>query len=366
MTAGQRFAWVLGLVLLPLAHAASPDGFGVSACRRGSTVDVWSEVSQDEGGTSTRRGQFALGDGGVRWESMGWPPPPPQGGQLQDGGLVWPALRDDGALDWGDAGCRSLRPVRLRLDARLAPAPLGPEALEALQRHGAAALPALDLWARPLARRLELTVDGGVVATLDLSLAGTAVELEGYDVGDGRHLLLGARWTFTHNEGAPVGDLAVQLIRLDASAMRTAPDGGAVLTVRLPPSGARDDGWSELTRLTEAAAQALEARRSPRAPELRALASRRHRQQHLARSKAFAGAQAACTSMTLDVTTAGPARWQPLVGALFALHDATRAADWPLVVERLDWSRSSCGDALAALPADGGTTLWLYEHPYER
>lgn len=62
----------------------------------------------------------------------------------------------------------------------------------------------------------------------------------------------------------------------------------------------------------------------------------------------------------------GPERWQPLASALFALRDATRAADWPLVTERLDWNSSLCADALQALPLDGGTTLSLYGHTHER
>ncbi|MBX7099816.1 MAG: hypothetical protein K1X89_19020 [Myxococcaceae bacterium] len=366
MRSSRLVSWVLSLAVSSLARAASPDDFGVAACRRGNDLEVWTQISQDEGGTTTSRGRYSLRDGGQRWESLGWPPPPVEGGQLEDGGLVWPAMRNDGSLDWGDPGCASLRPVRLRLDGRLFPSPLSADFIAALERDGLAQLRGSDLWRQPLERRLELSADGGVVARLDLSLARNDVTLEGYDVGDRRHLLLLATWIFSFNEGAPVPDLAVRLVPLDASSMRTARDGGEVLVVRLPGVRRDDDGWTEVTRLASAAAQALEARHSPRAAEFRALAKRRERQQVLARSRAFARAQAACTETAVNMSSAGPERWQPLVDAVFALHAATRPADWPLVVERLEWAQSTCGDALEALPLDGGTTLTLYGHPYSR
>jgi hypothetical protein len=364
-----RFAlqlWLFALATSP-ASGAERDDFGVCACRRGNTLDVWSQVSQDEGGTTTRFTRWNLADGGVKSESSGWPPPSPETGPLTDGGLPWPRLTSTSSLDWGEAGCRPLRPVRLRLDARLVPAVPGAHELDALERDGTVRLRSEWLWGQPLERRLEVRIDGGVVTTLDLSLAAGEVALEGYDVGDRKHLLLAASWLFTHHEGAPVGDLAVWLAPIDASGFASARDGGASQTVVLPRGTPVDvSGWAEATRWAEVAAQGLEARHAPRAPQLRALANRRHRQQQLAATSAFLRAQSACAASVTHATHSGPERWRPLVAAVFALRDSTRAAEWPLVVERLDWNSSSCGDALQALPLDGGSELTLYGDRFER
>lgn len=267
------------------------------ACRHDGVLEVTGEVAQDLAGLKHLSARFTLAPGA-------------------DGGSV-------------------CAPLKVDLDARLVPSQPTPAALDAFERDGTGALltsPFSAMPLPPLHRTLELRSKRTLVGTLPLSLHGSPVEVEAFDVGDGRHVLLAVTWVSALSEGVPVRDVEFMVIP------RTAPGGDARVTLTVP---ATEFGWPELSRWTEAVASGLERRRSASAPTFRALVIRRQRQQTLARTAAFVAASDACnTAANADVV--GPARWQPLCAAIDALRSRTSATEWPLVLERLEWSRTDC------------------------
>lgn len=357
MNAWLPGVWLFALAAPPVAHAQGTD-WRVATCRTGSRLDVYSEVSQDEGGLKcwvTRFSSLARRTPKVEvlsQECLGSLP-------SMDGGLRSPALDAQGEIDWGDPTCRPLQRVVPRLDARVVPARPTPAQLESLDGSGLR-LRTSEFWREPLHRRVEVRADGGVVGAFSVELQAPEVFLEGFDVGDGRHLLLAAHWTFAHHEGAPVGDLQVQLVPLDGARLPTArADAGPQVLLAytaLPPSAR----WNELARWEAAVATGLEARRSSLAKDARALAVRRARQAELVVGRQFSSVLHACD--TYGSASADRLNQAALMDAVTALHAATRAVDWPLVVEALDWNWSTCGDLMRA-QADGGSWVDDFVRP---
>ncbi|MBL8921782.1 MAG: hypothetical protein JNJ54_23190 [Myxococcaceae bacterium] len=338
----MRASVTLWLVVLAPTQAASAgqgsDGFGWVACRHDGVLDVSSWINQDEGGTKWASSRFAL--------------TPSQQRARADGGPRWPLRQENESLAWEqDAGCGPLNPVPVDFDVRLVPSEPTSEELDAFERDGTRLLPLNEAWEQAyqvrLLRSLELRSKRGVVASRRLELNGSPVELDAFDVGDGRHALVVARWIFTHHEGAPVRDL--DFLLLPVSGPRRTLDAGLTRELGVPEA---EFGWAELARRTRAVAKALERRRSVRAPEFRALASRRERQLTLARTPAFQGAEKACLAAANDLE-GGRSRWEALRAAVTALRTSTAPADWPLVVDRLRWEGTSCGDVVAD-QMDGG------------
>lgn len=270
------------------------------ACRHDGVLEVTGEVAQDLAGLKHLSARFTLAPGA-------------------DGGSV----------------CAPLAPLKVDLDARLVPSQPTAAALDTFERDGTGALltsPFSAMPLPPLHRTLELRSKRTLVGTLPLSLHGSPVEVDAFDVGDGRHTLLAVTWVSALSEGVPVRDVEFVVIP------RAAPGRDARVTLTVP---ATEFGWPELTRWTEAVASGLERRRSASAPAFRALVTRRQRQQTLARTPAFVAASDACTTAA-NSEVVGPDRWQPLCAAIDALRSLTSATDWPLVLERLEWSRTDC------------------------
>lgn len=351
MNAWLAWVWVLCLIATPAAHAGSAaDWFSLATCRTGDRLVVSSAIAQDEGGLRCELTRYTFKDGATTVEPLsaeclqvGAPSP-------LDGGAAWPALDANGVVTWSDPACRPLRRVALRLDVRVVPARPTRSRLES-----AAGVPlrTSDFWREPLRRRVNVLGAGRVVGAFDVELQAPEIRLDGYDVGDRRHVLVAARWTFAHHEGAPVNDLGVQLVELDGSRLPPAGDDGGTQVVRGFDTLTAAERWREIARWQDAMAKGLEAMRAPQAIEARALATRRARQAALVGRRQFTAVLEACNRVA--AASDDRSKRATLVEAVLALHAVTRPAEWPLAVEALDWSWSTCGDVVHA---DAAGAAW--------
>lgn len=337
-----RQLWLFALAVSTTAHAQGLDAFGLATCKTSRQLEVYAHLDQDEAGPRCELRRFTFSDGGVTAETR------------SSECLELPTTQGSSrTLDWVDAGCQPLRRVALRFDVKAVagrPTPLQLEHSE----QGGVPVRSEAFWQEPLHRRLEVSARGTRLAAVDVELQAPDVLLEAFDVGDGHHLLLAVRWTFAHSEGAPVSDQWFQLVRFDGSRLRSATDDAGVQVVRVV--GALDAlvRWRELARWQDSVATALEARRSARAKEARALSNRRTRQAALVERREFTSVLEACDAFA--AASADETLRDALVAATARLHAATRPLDWPLVVEALDWSRSTCGDLVSTQPDAGAWT----------
>lgn len=354
--------WLLALVLTA-AHAQAEDCAPSDRVRVVSTCGSRTNVSvHSMDGAERTLTRFSLPTGSMERESRRW------GDEASfDGGTTWPTLDRSLRVEWGDAGCRPLRRVALGLDATARPARPWREVLQwyerTLEYHWSPAGPYEDsrFWFGDLRRQVEIRSDGGVLAAFNVTLRGNPnVELEGYDVGDGRHLLLAAWSGRGHFEGEPQWALDLDLLAIDASQFPSTRCG--VQVVRGSDANrSASTAWAEMASWAALVATELESKRSPQATAARHLATRVNRQARIVGQRAFTRATEACDAYT---TSLGPptrqdlgAKAASLVKQTTALHLATEARDWPLTVEALEWGRGARGAPCAELviqQADAG------------
>lgn len=333
--------WVLGLITTPAVHAGGADSFDLATCRSGNRLVVAAEISQDEAGPRCELTRYTLQSAATTVERLSDECAGARTESPADGGAAWPTIGTDGVWRWSDPTCRPLRRVALRLDVRVMPA--RPTRAQ-LQSAAGAPVRTSEFWREPLRRRVDVLGAGRSVGSFDVELQAPEILIDGYDVGDHRHLLLAVRWTFTHHEGAPVNELAVGLVPLDASRLPTAPDDGGTQVVRAFTTLGPAERWSELARWQGAVAKGLEAMRAPEAMKARSLAARRARQAALVGRRPIAAVLDACDRFA--AVSDDRARRAALMEAVVALQVGTAPDDWPLVVEALDWGWSTCAEVV--------------------